>query len=193
MFSGLFRDYPNIRFPREKASNLLQWKGDDIVSWLPVFLELSEGGGYRRPLCSVWRVSRYSPIQVMHSCLQLRLASPHPASPGCKPLVFANIEEETQKSNFSYTYFQPVYLLAVQICPRFRTYLVSFNSWTFLGFYGASWPVSGFPPLPSSVYLFSAPLHLLASFQHFIAVVSFQFYSFSALTWCLFKIHLLSF
>lgn len=52
-FSGLFRDYPNIRFPREKASNLLQWKGDDIVSWLPVFSELSEGGGYRRPLCSV--------------------------------------------------------------------------------------------------------------------------------------------
>lgn len=41
-FSGLFRQHPHIRLPREEASNLLQGKGDDTISWLSVFLELSE-------------------------------------------------------------------------------------------------------------------------------------------------------
>lgn len=78
--------------------------GDDIVSWLPVFLELSEGRWCRRSLCSVcdyhlmlllrWHILVFSWSWHLH------------IQPlwGVNLWYSSNIEEETQIYNFVYLF-----------------------------------------------------------------------------------------
>ena len=130
----------------------MQGRGNDVASWLPVFLELSE-----EDLTVNCRWSSYFSISVMHPYLQPRPAPPHPVSMESRLLVFCQCGRGFWNSNFSYTDLQPIHLFSVPIHCDFQMYLVSLI-FKVLEFYGTNQSISGLPTLPSWVSPFSYSL-----------------------------------